>query len=429
MSPPSLPYRKRRVTEVALAEADALMSLPTDVLDDILTRVDLRDAVRTSALYRAWRHRWEALPSLDLYFPRLEEDEGAPKGLGGIDGILLRCPGRVRRFYVFLDELHAGRIHDWFLVLSRRGVEILDLSFIDCFPALPSSIFSCSRLTSLSLFACVIPFLPPGFQGFPELTKFTLINVKLHEDGEYQLEEIIATSPSLEELTLWDVDIPGAFTEWVVQAPNLRHLKICSAQDYGWNFGELLRLDSAIIDIWDYIGHRDFSKFLTSFASITKLAIYTCHSTVNGASILETLTCTFVKLKSMTLFTHFCELSSILSTFCLLRNAPNLEKLKILIFDGEEQKFESNEEFQSAQCTDGTCANLQFLKMTGIHWHSNEMSFIELILSKARLLRTLSISHGEECSMSNEDAVKKLLNYKKASTNAEILFKGKAEDY
>ena len=281
MSPSRLPYRKRRVTEVAVAEADTLISLPTEVVDDILTRVGLRDAVRTSALSRAWRHRWESLPSLDLYFPRLEEDEGAPKGLGAIDGILLRCPGRVRRFFAFLDELHACRTHDWFLVLSRRGVETLDLSFIECFPVLPSSIFSCSRLTSLSLFTGVIPLLPPGFEGFPELRKCTLINVKLHESGEYQLEEIIATSPSLEELTLWDVVIPGELTEWVIQAPNLRYLKICSVHDYGWNLGELPRLDYAIIDIWDYLEDRDFSKFLTSFASITKLVIFTCHETVN----------------------------------------------------------------------------------------------------------------------------------------------------
>uniref|UniRef100_A0ACD5Y1A6 Uncharacterized protein n=1 Tax=Avena sativa TaxID=4498 RepID=A0ACD5Y1A6_AVESA len=429
MLAPRRPYWKRRATVVAMAEADALISLPTDVLDEILTRIGLRDAVRTSALSRAWRHRWEALPSLDIYFPRLEEDEGAPKGLGAIDGILLRCPGRVRRFYVYLDELHAGRIHDWFLVLSRRGVETLDLSFIDCLPALPSSIFSCSRLTSLDLFACVIPHLPPGFQGFPELRKFTLINVRLHENREYQLEEIIATSRSLEELTLWDVDIPGEFTEWVVQAPNLRYLKIFSAQDYGWNFVEVPLLDSAVIDIWDYLGDRDFSKFLTSFASITKLVLYTFNSPINGANILETLSCTFVKLKNMRLYTHFCELPSILSTFCLLRNAPNLERLKILIYNGEEQNFEADREFQSAQCTNCTCANLQFVKMSGIHCHSNEMSFIELILSKARLLRTLSISHGERCSMSNEGAVKKLLNYKKASTHAEILFKGKLEDY
>ncbi|KAM0876732.1 hypothetical protein ACQ4PT_035992 [Festuca glaucescens] len=429
MSPLRRPNWKRRATEVASAEADALISLPADVLDDILARVGLRDAVRTSALSRAWRHRWEALPSLNIHFPRLEEDEGAPKGLGAVDGILLRCPGRVRRFYVSLDELHADRLHDWLLVLPRRGVETLDLSFIDCFPTIPSSVFSCSRLTSLGLFDCAIPPLPPGFQGFPELRKFTLINVKLKENGEYQLEEIIATSPSLEKLTLWDVDIPGEFAEWVVQAPNLRYLKICSDQDYGWNFAELPRLDSAVIDICDYLGERDFSRFLASFATIAKLVLYTFHSTFNGANILERLTCSFIKLKSMALYTHFCEFSSILSTFCLLRNAPNLEKLKILIYDGDEQKFEANGEFQSAQCTDGTCANLQFVNMTGVHWHSNEMSFIELIMSKARHLRTLSISHDKKCSMSNDGAVKKLLNYKKASAHAEIVFKGKYSSF
>ncbi|KAF7072487.1 hypothetical protein CFC21_077604, partial [Triticum aestivum] len=260
-------------------EADALISLPADVLNVILTRLDLRDAVRTSALSRAWRYRWEALPSLDLHFPRLKDDEGAPKGLRAVDGILLRCPGRVRRFCVFLDEPYAARIHDWLLVLSRRGVETLHISSIDGFLALPSSLFTCGQLTSLSLFRCAIPPLPPGFQGLRELRNFTLINVRLQKKGGYQLEKIIATSPSLEELTLWDVTIRGRFKEWVIQATNLRFLKICSANDYGWNLGDLPRLDYAVIDIWHYLGGDcDFSKFLSRLANVTELCIYTCHS-------------------------------------------------------------------------------------------------------------------------------------------------------
>jgi hypothetical protein len=54
------------VSEAAAAEADALISLTAEILDDILTRLGIRDAVRTSALSRAWRCRWEALPFLDL---------------------------------------------------------------------------------------------------------------------------------------------------------------------------------------------------------------------------------------------------------------------------------------------------------------------------------------------------------------------------
>ena len=47
--------RRGRATEAAAAEEDALISLPTGVLDDILTRLSTRDAARTSVLSRAWR--------------------------------------------------------------------------------------------------------------------------------------------------------------------------------------------------------------------------------------------------------------------------------------------------------------------------------------------------------------------------------------
>jgi hypothetical protein len=95
------------------------------------------------------------------------------------------------------------------------------------------------------------------------------------------------------------------------------------------------------------------------------------------------------------------------------------------IFDEKEQIFEANGEFLNALWTDGMCANLQVVQMIGITWRPNEMSFIELILSKARLLHTLSISHGEQIVMSNEDALNELLRYKRASAEAQVIFKGR----
>jgi hypothetical protein len=95
------------------------------------------------------------------------------------------------------------------------------------------------------------------------------------------------------------------------------------------------------------------------------------------------------------------------------------------IFDEKEQIFEANGEFLNALWTDGMCANLQVVQMIGISWRPNEMSFIELILSKARLLHTLSISHGEKIVMSNEDALNELLRYKRASAEAQVIFKGR----
>jgi hypothetical protein len=47
--------------------------------------------------------------------------------------------------------------------------------------------------------------------------------------------------------------------------------------------------------------------------------------------LMETLPCTFYNLKSLILWTHFCERPAILATLCLLMNAPNLEELEITV--------------------------------------------------------------------------------------------------
>jgi hypothetical protein len=106
-------------------------------------------------------------------------------------------------------------------------------------------------------------------------------------------------------------------------------------------------------------------------------------------------------------------------------NCPFLLLLYVKIYDDEGQIFEADKEFQNALWTDGMCANLQAVQMTGINWRRNEMVFIELILSKAKLLHTLSSSHGEKIVMPSEDALNELLRYKRASAEAQVLFKGK----
>ncbi|KAK8459876.1 hypothetical protein SEVIR_2G231100v4 [Setaria viridis] len=365
---PRRPRKKRRIpgaTATPAPASDALLSLPPEVLDEILTRLDLRDAVRTSALCRAWRRRWESLPSLDISTPFGEQP------LWTVDCVLPRCSGRVRRFHASLDELSARRLDDWLLILSHRGgVEDLELSppYPYKFFSLHSTIFSWRRLISIDLFACDIPLLPQDFEGFPDLKVLSLANVKLQQKGEYQLEEIIETSPLLEKLILSEVCIGGDdFIECEIQAHNLRHITICSNIDYGWNFAELPCLHSAVIDLWEYVGGRDFAKFLAGLVQVRKLSLCTFYAPVNGIKILETLPCTFNNLKSLKLFMHFCELPPILLVICFLRSVPNLEKLKIRIYYGKEQKVEANGEFLNAQWADGMCANLQILKMTVSH--------------------------------------------------------------
>ena len=279
---PRRPLKKRRIRDAtavpAAAASDALLSLPPEVLDEILARLDLRDAVRTCALCRAWSRRWESLPSIDIY-TRIGQ-----QSLWTVDCVLPRCSGRVRRFDVSLDELSARRLDDWLLVLSRRGgVEDLELSppFPYKFFTLHSTVFSWRRLVSIDLFACDIPPLPPDLEGFPNLKVLSLGNVRLQQNGEYQLEEIIETSPLLEQLILCEVCILGDdFIEWEIRATNLQHITICSNIDYGWNFAELRCLNSAVIDLWEYVGGRNFAKFLAGLVQVRKLRLCSFYAPV-----------------------------------------------------------------------------------------------------------------------------------------------------
>jgi len=93
------------------------------------------------------------------------------------------------------------------------------------------------------------------------------------------------------------------------------------------------------------------------------------------------------------------------------------------IINNQEQETEANAEFQNTQWTDGMCASLHVVKINDISCFLNEMCFIELVLSKATALRKMSISLGDECSMSEENALSKLYTYRRASPSAQVFFK------
>ncbi|XBH69990.1 hypothetical protein VPH35_097748 [Triticum aestivum] len=93
--------RRARSSEPA---ADLLTSLPPPLLDSILARLDLREAVRTFALSRAWRRRWVDLPCLSL---GLIGKGGIPAV--AVDSVLLRYPGNISNFSIRSLDTHSVR--------------------------------------------------------------------------------------------------------------------------------------------------------------------------------------------------------------------------------------------------------------------------------------------------------------------------------
>ena len=68
------------------------------------------------------------------------------------------------------------------------------------------------------------------------------------------------------------------------------------------------------------------------------------------------------------------------------------------------------------------CANLQTVEMSSIIWLPNEISFMKLMLSKARLLLTLYVDGHPDYF---DDSLTDLLKCKRASAQARVLFEGK----
>ncbi|CAO2211149.1 unnamed protein product [Urochloa humidicola] len=98
----------------------AVEYLPPEILQQFLSFLPLRNAVRTSTVSRAWRRLWESAPGLAL--------EWRP---GTDAGVLARYSGPVRSFDFGLD-VHQGsfwRAVDWVPLLAVKGVQILKLHF------------------------------------------------------------------------------------------------------------------------------------------------------------------------------------------------------------------------------------------------------------------------------------------------------------
>ncbi|KAJ1264102.1 hypothetical protein BS78_09G236600 [Paspalum vaginatum] len=401
----------------AATATDLLSSLPAHLQDEILIRLDLRDAVRTSALSRAWRHFWKSLSVVSLSFPHPSV----------VDSVLPRYTGpRISRFAVYVDEASAGRIDDWVVALSRYSVDSIDIYGLleSGHFNLHSSIFSCDHLVSLELSRCNIPPLPVGFAGFPVLQVLILGSVEFPANGENQLEAIIRHSPLLHDLTLFAVTIPKDCPDSVIQTPNLRKLAIFSGNDKGWRIGEMPRLEYAKIEVMLYRQHgHDFGGFLAQFAHVRKLALFW---PINDVEIMHKLPFNFYNLKDLKLSTHFTQMEPILFIFTLLRSCHNLEKLKIEILLEDDQDIEANLEFLNTQWTDGVCANLQVVQMIDINRLPNEISFMKLILSKAKLLRTLYV---DVQPYSLDDPLLEILKCRRASAQAHVLFQGLAQQY
>ncbi|GJT82998.1 F-box/FBD/LRR-repeat protein-like protein [Tanacetum coccineum] len=171
-----LAHGSRKVPK--FAPEDIISSMPEEVISNILGRLPLQDAVRTSILSSCWKSKWTMLNQLvfDVKFFRFLKEREHEKHYGRIIyGILLRLKGAITMNQEF--------------TLKNMNETPLEL---------PSHLFSCRELKHLKLYNCyVCP--KSGFQGFQSLLCLDLSEVVF--EG-YTCGELISRCPSLEILKL-----------------------------------------------------------------------------------------------------------------------------------------------------------------------------------------------------------------------------------
>ncbi|CAM0946982.1 unnamed protein product [Alopecurus aequalis] len=409
--------------------APLLESLPPAMHDEILSRLPIRDAARTSVLSRAWRRRCEPVPYRFLDWPL-----GVPADT--VDGVLAHCTYPVREFrHPRVPVPDFGRSDHWFLRLAAAGVRSisvqLDIIAIERnllhIHMIHSCIFSCRELVTLNIVGCDIPAPPACFVGLPGLTTLSLSRVSFPQ-GVSGLETLISLSPSLRTLQLERVHIPTVevdgdevYEQWVINAPNLQRLRIISICDYGWQFSDLPFLEVADMSglAYEYYpGDPDFLVFISALDQARKLKL---SMPFRWDVALEGLSPSFENLKSLSLQTQFCYPASILSILCVVGNASKLEVLDIEVLKYTLMPGEIEMNFIYSQCADDLFSNLTKFGMKDAMCEYNEMLFINLVLSKASQLEAFDVCLSRDCSKSVEDVLVEVTLYGRASPGANVI--------
>ncbi|KAK9271567.1 hypothetical protein L1049_001928 [Liquidambar formosana] len=229
-------------------EIDRISKLPWGVLDSILVRLPIEEAVKTSVLSKEWRYKWLTLSQFAFdseciqYFREREaaatwdkikklvnrfllrrSDPTWDEIKKLVNGFLLSHSDTLVESFKFAADIGPNNsdLCQWLHFLSKKGVkEFLLENYCRFSFKLPSSLYTFRELRCLELMNCTIKPPPLTFDGFKFLATLYLYEVSIDDDT---LESLILCSPILERLTLWTIQ---GLKHLRIHGPNLKYLDL-----------------------------------------------------------------------------------------------------------------------------------------------------------------------------------------------------------
>ncbi|KAK7291158.1 hypothetical protein RIF29_06082 [Crotalaria pallida] len=409
-------------------DPDRISCLPGHVIDQILSLLPIREAVRTSILSSKWRYKWAALPNLvfdNQCLPVPYQDHSIIKNKLSriIDHVLLLHSGPIKKFKLsHRDLIGVADIDKWTLHLSRRSIKELVLEIWKGQRyKIPSSLFSCQSLIHLELFNCFLK--PPStFRGFRNLKSLDLQHVTLTQDV---FENLISSCPLLERLTLMNFD---GFSNLNIDAPNLQYFDIGGKfQDV--SFENTFQL--AVVSIGLYLNlensqntlhgtSSNLLKFFVHLPHLRRLEVQSYFLKYLAAGVVPLkLPRPCIDLSYLSIRINFNDSKEISAALCLLRSSPNLLDLEILARP-EEQSVVST---QTYSWEDGyrSCPVMQLrhVRIDGISGIKPELDFISFLLLYSPMLEGMTV---KPALIEGSELMKELLRFRRASGRAEIIY-------
>jgi len=183
---------------------DRISDLPCNVIDGILSHLDIKELVGTSILSNQWRYKWTFVPRLwfsDDFFEEYEDLED-PVAYKIITDVLMQHKGPIDKFGLFISDDYKfentiEHLDKWIPILSERNIKHLELVNYATHPdQMPYIVLPCKELTYFKFFGFDLS-IPPDFCGFNRLLELHLLFVRF-EPGAF--ESLISGCPLLKNL-------------------------------------------------------------------------------------------------------------------------------------------------------------------------------------------------------------------------------------
>ncbi|CAN1253174.1 F-box/FBD/LRR-repeat protein At1g13570 [Linum perenne] len=414
-------------------QSDHINSLSSDLIQNILMRVPLKEAARTSIFSRNWRYHWRYIPKLEFNadFADLYGRGRSNKNhiLLNIYKILLHHNVPITEFKLAIPGLvPCHHSDDIVRYVSNNGVQKLSLSFFeDLVPsnlAIGACFFYAVQLNHLYLGGGKF-VTPSWFAGFSMLKVVILRMVYLTNDF---FERFVPICPLLEELRVYQC---SDFDAAELVAPCLKvFVYIGSLEKPVFKCTPLL----AVLAIEQFGGEdKKGADMVALFASLP--ALQRLH--VNFKFLKYLAGSDHVPQKLPTLLFHL-RLISILEgggtrcleaqvVLCLLRSSPRLHTLGIK----EDwayfalRKVPVLVEMESEECLEDL--ELNYLKEVYIKGYKGpqqqQLLVLRFAMETARRLERIVIQYSTGLSCEDRiEVVKEVSRYKLTSPQAELIF-------